>query len=125
MQIAHIAGRRLNPMDESRNKQKPMLKFQYVNGALESVKITEITEKIPERINNDKYLDRPLKRDDFNFRFSTLNAHDWSVREETYFSLLISFFFFWLIKNFDFNNFEQIIQFLNINLNKTIFYFQI
>lgn len=109
MQTAYVAEKRLNTMDESRNKQKPMLKLQYVSGALEGVRITEITNNIPERINNDKYLDRPLKRDDFNFRFSTLNAHDWSVREETYFSFFIQFI--WLIQSFNSKYFEQIIQF--------------
>ncbi|XP_055313630.1 5'-3' exoribonuclease 1-like [Sitodiplosis mosellana] len=82
LQKAYIAEKRLNPSDESRNKTKPMLKFQYAKAEKGSnqVKITEIAAKKTDRINNDKYLDRPLKRTDFKFEFSALNVYDWSSK---------------------------------------------
>lgn len=32
-----------------------------------------------DRIDNGKYVDRPISRDDFNFKFSMLNLHDYTV----------------------------------------------
>lgn len=80
-----MAEKQLNAMDAARNKLKPTLKLHYVEANSEDcakggAKIIEIGEKRLNRISNDKYLDRPLKRNDFNFKFSTLNLHDWSVR---------------------------------------------
>ena len=84
MQKAQIAEKHLNASEESRNKSKSMLKLQYYKAEMGSnhVKMTEIPSSKIDRINNDKYLDRPLKRNDFKFEFSALHMHDWSVRNE-------------------------------------------
>lgn len=74
-------------VDDERNKLKPLLKLQFdkANDS-NNVRMTEIMEKPLDRINNEKYLERPLNRNDFNFKFSTMNVHDWSVRKKHIFS---------------------------------------
>lgn len=75
-----IAEECLDGTDESRNQvKKNMIKLQYIQMD-NTVKTTEILlDKKLDRVSNEKDLDRPLKRNDFNFMFSTLNLHHFSV----------------------------------------------
>lgn len=111
LEKAKRAEAKLEPEEMERNFDQPMMKLQYV-GTEKSASSVEVTEISVEKVklmhthtslrgrtilkfpfefqlltfkadNPDKTLVyRPFSRADFNFQFSTLNLHDYSVSDE-------------------------------------------